>query len=227
MKKLILWILSILPLIITILIKPLLPNRIPMHYNFQGEVDRYGSSNEVVTFPIIIIVLSILWTLFILYYERKQKKAPDEKGSLEAKSNVKVLYIVAFCMTIIFTIMHFAIIISVSLDAKEATHIKLIDMNSLFNILLGLFLIIIGNFLPKTRKNSTVGIRTTWSMKNDETWSHSNRFAGKALVISGFIIVLTSAFTTAIIANSIMMISILVVTITSVVYSYHCAKMYS
>lgn len=43
-------------------------------------------------------------------------------------------------MTIIFTIMHFAIIISASLDAKEATHIKLIDMNSLFNILLGLFL---------------------------------------------------------------------------------------
>lgn len=106
-------------------------------------------------------------------------------------------FVSAFCMTIIFTIMHFAIIISASLDAKEATHIKLIDMNSLFNILLGLFLIIIGNFLPKTRKNSTVGIRTTWSMKNDETWSHSNRFAGKALVISGFIIVLTSAFTTA------------------------------
>lgn len=40
-----------------------LPDKIPAHYNAAGIVDRWGSKNEILTLPIMSIVLYILLTI--------------------------------------------------------------------------------------------------------------------------------------------------------------------
>lgn|GEM_PF-6298269 len=37
------WLLSFIPIIIAFMVLPLLPDRIPAHFDFGGDVDRYGS----------------------------------------------------------------------------------------------------------------------------------------------------------------------------------------
>jgi uncharacterized membrane protein len=43
---------------------PSLPNRVPMHYNFFGEVDKWGSKGMIFLHPIIGAVLWISLTIF-------------------------------------------------------------------------------------------------------------------------------------------------------------------
>ncbi len=51
-------------------------------------------------------------------------------------------------------------------------------------ILMGIIFIILGNFMTKTRINSTVGVRIGWSMYNDNTWRKSNRFGAYVILAS-------------------------------------------
>ena len=40
--------------------------------------------------------------------------------------------------------------------------------------------------------NYVIGVRTTWSMYNEETWSKSNRFGGIVLMVTGIAMVIAS-----------------------------------
>ena len=60
-----------------------------------------------------------------------------------------------------------------------------VDINVISNCCLGLILIVIGNIIPKCKRNSVVGVRTTWSMDNDTTWELSNRLGGRLIMICG------------------------------------------
>lgn len=44
-----------------------IPNEIPMHYNFAGEIDRWGSKYEMIFLPIISWVMYILITVIEMF----------------------------------------------------------------------------------------------------------------------------------------------------------------
>jgi uncharacterized membrane protein len=48
----------------------------------------------------------------------------------------------------------------------------------------GLFLIL-GNSFGKIRPNYFVGLRTPWTLNNEEVWMRSHRFTGRLWVIAG------------------------------------------
>ena len=56
----------------------------------------------------------------------------------------------------------------------------------------GLLLVVLGNFMPKARRNAWFGLRTSWSMANDRVWQKSQRFGGMAAVACGFAMMLLS-----------------------------------
>ena len=62
-KKTLYFILMFLPLIITLVVLPFLPEQIPAHYNFAGEIDRWGSKYESLIFPFVTIAMGffMLW----------------------------------------------------------------------------------------------------------------------------------------------------------------------
>ena len=70
---------------------------------------------------------------------------------------------------------------------------------------MGILFIFLGNVLPKTKLNGTIGLRCTYSMYNDVTWSKSNRFGGFALVIVGVLTVITSLIFNGVISMILMM----------------------
>ena len=100
MKK-IMWIISFISLAGTAIMVQFMPDSVPMHYDMAGNIDRWGSKYENLIFPIIILVMSLFWKLFIRYFEKKALKSTDEKESACAKSNAKVISIVGLCMAAI------------------------------------------------------------------------------------------------------------------------------
>ena len=65
-----------------------------------------------------------------------------------------------------------------------------IDIGKVSVILMGIIFIILGNFMTKTRINSTVGVRVSWSTYNDNTWRKSNRFGAYAIMIAGVVTII-------------------------------------
>jgi len=55
-------------------------------------------------------------------------------------------------------------------------------------VLLGAFLIGIGNLLPRTRPNLAIGIRTSRTLSDRDLWMRTHRIAGYLVVALGLVI---------------------------------------
>lgn len=58
--------------------------------------------------------------------------------------------------------------------------------------LFGALYLVLGNYLPKCRMNSVVGIRIKWTFSSEENWNATHRLAGKSYMLCGFGILLGS-----------------------------------
>lgn len=190
MKKF-MWIISFISLAGTAIVLQFMPDSVPMHYDMAGNIDRWGSKYENLIFPIIILIMSLLWTFITRYYDKKALKTADEKESAGAKSNAKVVSIVGSCMAAMFTVMQGFILYGSYTEAVSGADRQSVDIGKVSFILMGVIFIILGNFMTKTRINGVVGVRISWSMYNDNTWRKSNRFGAIAMMIAGVLTIIT------------------------------------
>jgi uncharacterized membrane protein len=58
----------------------------------------------------------------------------------------------------------------------------------------GLLLIVIGNYLPKTRRNYAMGVRTPWALADERVWDKTHRLAGPLFMLGGFVAVVGAVF---------------------------------
>ena len=65
-----------------------------------------------------------------------------------------------------------------------------INLNLWTNVLLGIVLIVVGNYLPKCRQNYMIGIKLPWTLDNEENWDYTHRMAGKWWIIGGVLTIL-------------------------------------
>lgn len=84
----------------------------------------------------------------------------------------------------------------------------------------GILFIVLGNYLPKTRQNWFLGIRTPWTLSSEYTWEKTHRLAGRLFFIVGFAC-LISAF----LVNGIGLVAVcsggaVTAALISVVYSF-------
>ena len=193
MKKL-MWIISIVPLVVTAVVLQFLPESVPMHYDMAGNVDRWGSRYENLIFPIIILVLALFMSLLSSLYERKANKAADDKERAGAISNAKILGIVGTAISAMFCVMQCFILYGAYTGAKTQATTATVDIGKVSCILMGVMLMVLGNFMTKTRINGTVGVRISWSMYNDNTWRKSNRFGAIAMILGGLLTIITAVF---------------------------------
>ena len=57
-------------------------------------------------------------------------------------------------------------------------------------VLTGTFLVVLGQILPRTRRNPFVGVRTAWTLTSDENWAQTHRVAGYACTVGGAVVAL-------------------------------------
>ncbi|HEC65671.1 MAG TPA: SdpI family protein, partial [bacterium] len=93
---------------------------------------------------------------------------------------------------------------------------KLLGQGILFA--LGIMFIILGNFLGKVRQNYFVGIKTPWTLNNEEVWQKTQRVGGWMMVIAGILLLIEAFFFQW--AFSVMIGIIVLILIVPVVYSY-------
>lgn len=184
----------------TVIFLILSPDRIPVHYNFAGEVDRIGSKYENLIWPGFAIGMGVFFLLMA--------RIPRKKGE---KTNEKVLMIAGVCTLVFFTLLGFYFMLkALRYDPQAASQVSYDDVNRFVSIDIGALLVVLGNIMPKMRRNAMFGLRTKWSMTNDNVWQKSQRFGGITSVIAGFIMIILALFVPGI-WNVVMMTIVIVI----------------
>ena len=216
-KKVLYFVLMFVPLMITLVALPLLPETIPAHYNFEGEIDRFGSKYETLIFPLCTVLMGV-FMLRMAKFAAKQ----EENGS----NNEKAVFYTGMGISVWFTIMHCWSLYKAFAAAGSMSYSDPVDINQIFCILFGIGMVIIGNFMPKLRTNSVIGLRTVWSMKNETTWKKSQFFGGVSFIVCGIFIIAAGLFLEGIAAMFAALGLLITDTIVCVIYSYKVAKKY-
>lgn len=214
MKKLYitLYSLTVICILATSLLLSIMPDTVPLHYNFAGEVDRFGSKYEFLIMHLITLVL----TSILLITAKNQ-------GKKEQKNSEKILVLIAIYSLIFFSIIQFFF----QYKTLNYTNKPLsLDALKFITIMIGLFQIVFGNIMPKLRRNSFIGLRTSWNMANDDVWQKSQRFAGISSVIVGIFVIIGSIFLNGRGSMIFTLILISVWVVISIIFSYKYYKKY-
>ena len=191
----------LIPVIAGILLWNKLPDQIATHWGVNGNADGWHSKHFAVFFiPVLILLLHWLCVLGTTF----SKKADNIQGTLL----VIVLWICPVVSLLCGSAMYFA---ALGYD---------INIEIISPILAGILFVVIGNYLPKVKRNYVLGIKLPWTVKSDENWYHTHRMSGVLWVIGGIVSIISGFLKSFIIFIVIIFLMIIVPTIYSYVY-YH------
>jgi len=163
--ELLILIIIIIPVAYLLAIWAELPEEVPMHWNAKGQIDRYGSKNELVG----LLLMLNLPLYFILKYAPKidpKKKISDSQ--LAGLRLVMHLFMSALALFILYS-------------TKQA------EMSSPFGIisLVGLLFTGLGWYFTKLKPNYFIGIRTPWTLESEEVWTRTHKASAPVWMIGG------------------------------------------
>ena len=191
MKKAI-WIIALIAVIGTAAVLPFLPETVPVHFDAAWNPDRWGSRWELLLLPAILLILAAAWQPLLKAFEKKSAGAEDDKLRASAQTNGKAMGIAGISLAAMLTLVQAWLLLRVFRSAS-GVEVSVVVLDRLPFILVGLVFIVLGNIMPKTRRNGVIGFRIPWSMYNDETWRRTHRFGGCAMVAAGILVVLAAA----------------------------------
>ncbi len=201
--EVIIWICAALPLAATLCLLPILPEKIPMHWNMNGEIDAYGSH----LFALGTGALSIGLAFLLQFLPRiDPKRANYEK--------FRTAYQAFRLATVLFFIVMQGATLYAAFDPAG------IRMESVTSAALGVLLCVVGNFMPKFKHNYFVGIKTPWTLANTTCWRRTHRFAAPLWVLGGIFTIFCSFFAKSTILMVVVIGIITVIVVVPFLYSY-------
>ncbi|WP_026074522.1 SdpI family protein [Brevibacillus massiliensis] len=162
-------------ILIWVIALPKLPAELPVHWNFNGEVDRYESKAGAMLSMVGMMVL--IYGLFVVVPRIDPQKANYKyftKGYGIIVNSVLALMAIVNILTVLA---------GLGYD---------IPIGTLGNYVLGAIFIIVGNFMQQVRTNYFIGIRTPWTLCSETVWKKTHRLAGKVFFLGGLLIILAA-----------------------------------
>lgn len=217
--KLINIIILVVTLVATFVVLSIMPDTVPVHFDIHGVADRWGSKYEMLVMPGCMLAMLAFWLGVDASYKKKIETSFDEKEVAEAKSNIKVINITSVITSLMFAVIN-GLTLYASYSQLEGSSVKEIDILKMLSIVMGIFFIILGNFMPKAKNNPNLGFRLTWTRFNDKTWRKSNLIGGIAMIIQGVIMVLGGILFNGTVAMIIMLVTLVIVLPAISIYAY-------
>lgn len=209
-----------IPMLMTLLWLRFLPEQVPMHYNVHSEIDRWGSKWELLLLPGILLVMGLVTELAASAMERRAKAERDGRQSAYRQSNAKVARVIILSIALLFTGIQFALLLGAAKATRGETDQAPELLMRVVPAGIGLFMMAMGNVMPKTRRNSAMGFRCGWTQYNETTWRQGNRFAGMASMITGLAMIPGGLLLPASWSVAVTLVPLLIMTLICLVYAH-------
>lgn len=178
-----------------------MPETLPTHWGFNNKIDGYSSKfTTLITTPLLLIFLNI-FSCFMLDNDPKNKDKNNFVITI-GKATIPLVMLITFVISVFYGL------------GKE------INVMVIISIFVGFLLILIGNYLPKTKRNYTVGIKLPWTLNSDENWNKTHRLAGYFFILGGIFFL----FTPFIGNEYLIFLTIMIIGIIPAIYSFYLYK---
>jgi uncharacterized membrane protein len=145
-----------------------LPDPMPTHFDWRGLPDGW-MARPVGAFLLPVLAVAV-WTLmrFGARLLSSEARARQEASPLSALG----LVVGGMMAALQGVVVHAALLPAPRLGAE-------------LWVVLGVFFILIGQLMPRVRRNPFIGVRVPWTMASDENWARTHRFAGYTMSAGG------------------------------------------
>lgn len=204
MKRLkVMSLLSILNFLAVIYVTLNLPDKVPVHINIAGEIDRYASRWSVPAVALVALVTTILMRVFY-----NKTTTYDETEFFP------------FIISLFLLIISWVPVFAANLGGGK---LEPIGVMSLITVTMGAFFMVMGNFMGKIKQNRFLGVRTIRTLKSEYVWRKTHRFTGYLMVICGFIATLSGVISYFVKNQYLALAGIILIILSSlaaIIYSY-------
>jgi uncharacterized membrane protein len=208
--KWLIWLFIIAPAVYLAIVWNTVPETVAIHANLKGEVDRYGSRNELITMTFILTLVNTAVYLLLPQVYRIDPK----RYAAENKSR---LYRIAFAVSVFMAaVLCLLIYSSVHENFKFSTRFILAGV--------GLLLAVVGNYMYNIKPNYFAGIRLPWTLNNDENWKKTHLLGGKLMFAGGLCIAVICLFTSFFVSMIILFAILFLIILITCIYSYNLYK---
>jgi uncharacterized membrane protein len=152
-----------------------LPERVPIHWGINGQVDGYASRAFAVWLMPAILVGVWLALAFVSQLDPINKNYGSMSDTVRRFNNAIVLFL---CMV------HVALLVFALGWQVNMPRILLVGTGLLFTVL--------GNEMGRLHRNSWFGIRVPWTLNDEDVWRQSHRVGGRITVGAGLLMVIVS-----------------------------------
>ncbi|WP_300396530.1 SdpI family protein [Henriciella sp.] len=152
--------------------------QIPVHWNAQGVADAFAPRREALLYLLMLPGSALFVTALLAI-------APIIDPFRENLRRSSKAYLAIWAATmVLFAALNggIAFMMARGADAEPSNEFVRFVMAAC-----GVIFIIIGNYLPKTRKTFFLGIRTPWTLTSDYTWEKTHRLVGPLYILAGLI----------------------------------------
>ncbi|MCF2717399.1 SdpI family protein [Paenibacillus sp. 203] len=155
------------PAIGALLLYNRLPDVLASHFSFDNTADGYMSKGGSI---IMLVLLGLVPLVIRLARYMDPNRANYEKFS-------KAYEVTRIGTSLILAIAGWGMLLY-NLNIR-------LQMNTIILGIIGLLLMVMGNFLTQVQPNYTFGIRTPWTLSNPEVWRKTHRFGGPMMMLGG------------------------------------------
>jgi len=203
MKESVLWAFIVLPYVYLAAIWNKLPERVPTHFDLAGNVDTWSGKGILWILPGALGIGIYLLMLIIPVLDPKRK--------IQQMGNK--YYTFRFMLTLFFSLFA-TYLVYISYTGSMRSPGMLIA-------LVGVLFAMLGNYFQTVRPNYFIGIRTPWTLENEEVWKKTHRLGGRLWMAGGILIAILSFVISSNLALAITLGAVLsVMVIVPIVFSY-------
>ncbi len=178
-------------------------DRIATHWNAAGVADGFmPKAPALLALPMVTSIAALVLAALPWFESRRR--------SLEQSSGAYVT--VCLALLGVLALVHFGLV-------AQALN-KSVDELRLSALGVAGFTIVMGNVLGKLRRNSTIGIRTPWTMASDWTWDRTHRMTGRVIVAVGLAALIFAVVAPTPIAFAVVVGGLVLALLWSFVYSF-------
>jgi len=151
-----------------VLVWPLAPERMPVHWNLSGTVDRYGGKWEG------LFLLPVIALLVALLFEVLPKIDPHGERYVEFRTPLALLRLgVVLVLAGVYAV------------ALLSTFGVAVNVGLVIGGLVGALFVLIGFIIGQVPPNWFVGIRTPWTLSSETAWAETHRQGRWVFVVMG------------------------------------------
>lgn len=179
-----------------------LPQTVPTHWNWKGEIDAWGKKSTLIL--ITFLLPGLMYVLFtIIPFIDPKKKIQSMGNKYHNLKFLMILFMSGLAMFIIYS-----------------TKNQSLANPSIILLAIGLLYMLLGNYMKTIKANYFIGIRTPWTLESETVWKSTHKLAGKLWFIGGLLIVVSSLTTSKGFNSKLFITVTILITLIPFIYSY-------